>query len=147
MMERLRANVRKVTMDRVVSMVEDNLSSFSSFCEGVMTSKKTKKRSEELIGRRVMGIKVMSGGRALPQAYLIYEERYVDGTHKLVRGNSIHTVESSGLLNASRKKDKEYYKAEFAPQLLSVIQAAAILNQTIESACITLDAKRGLKEF
>ena len=77
------------------------------------TKKKTKAQlSQELVGRRAIGIKVLAGGKTLPQAYLIYKEWYADGSKKVVRGHSVHTVESPRLLNARTKKEAQWAKDE-----------------------------------
>lgn len=115
-----------------------------------MTTRKTKTKkqlSEELIGRRVMGIQVLADGRHPSRAYLIYEEHYADGSHKPFRGHSLFGTETGHAGNARTKKEKEFYKYESAPQLGSVMLAAAHLLRDLENACIQLDESRGIKEF
>lgn len=111
-----------------------------------MTSK-TKKRSEELIGRRVIGIQVLADGRHPSRVHLLYEEHYADGSHKPFRGHSLFGMETGHAAAARTKKEKDFYKYETAPQLGSVMLAAAHLLRDLENACVQLDESRGIKEF
>lgn len=112
-----------------------------------MKAKKTKTCSEELIGRRVMGIQVLADGRHPSRAHLLYEDHYADGSHKLSRGHSLFGMETGHAGAARTKKEKAFYKYETAPQLGSVMLAAAHLLRDLENACIQLDESRGIKEF
>lgn len=111
-----------------------------------MTAKKTKKRSEELIGRRVMGIQVLANGRHPSRAHLIYEEHYADGSHKLFRGHTVFGMETGRGSAARTKREKAFYKHESAPHLGNTMLAAAHLLRDIEYACGLLDESRGIKE-
>jgi hypothetical protein len=84
-----------------------------------------------------------------PIAHAIYEEDTLgrEGKNlrfatKAVRGESLQVVQHSGMLNGS-KKEKAYHLKAFRPDLFYSIQAAAILYQQIEQACLELDAARG----
>jgi hypothetical protein len=76
----------------------------------------------------------------------VYEETYTDGTIKTTTGNRIYGVTTSGMINGTQKQRNEATLA-YHPELLPVIEAAAVLNDSLTQACLSLDAQRGCGEY
>lgn len=118
------------------------------------STRKPKRQKTTVLGmdpysRVFLGIVALASGRSPPMAYALYEERYRNGTSRVVRGSSIYTYPTFGLLNPKgrSKAEMKRLKDEYIPELLTEIRVATELNDHIGSACRFLDNKRGLKEF
>lgn len=55
-------------------------------------------------------------------------------------------MQHSGMLNGS-KKQRSYYLKAFRPDLYHSIQAASVLYQQLEQACLQLDEDHGKGEI
>jgi len=77
---------------------------------------KSKEKKPKVVRRRMVGIKVLAGGKGFPQAYAIHEVDYSGFTTKLERGDSVHAVENSNMLNGT-KKQKAWARQEHRPDL------------------------------
>lgn len=115
----------------------------------------TKKRAApKPIRRRILGLYISGASRnSPPSVHAIYEEDTLEKEGKTlvfrtkaVRGDSLQVVQHSGMLNGS-KKQKEYYLKAFRPDLHYSMQAAAVLYQQLEHACLELDEVRGKGEI
>lgn len=105
------------------------------------------KKKPKVIRRRAVGIQVVAGGKVFPNAHIIYEEMYDDGTYgKIVRGHTLHGVEGAASLNARTKKERDFHRQAVRTDLFPTMQAASILIDEIWRACKTLDEKRGIEE-
>jgi hypothetical protein len=115
--------------------------------------KKTRQNHKpKVVRRRIVGLWMMGSSRGCPPiARAIYEEDTLEREgktlifrSKIARGDTIQVVQHSGMLNGS-KREKEYHLKAFRPDLYNSIQAAAVLYQQIEQACLQLDEahKRG----
>lgn len=111
-------------------------------------SKRTKRT--RITRRRLLGLNITgASSNSPPLVHAIYEEEQIEQmtfTTKVVRGSTIHVNQHSGMLNGS-KKEKAYHLKSFRPDLWASIQAAAILYQQLEHACVELDEAHGMKEF
>jgi hypothetical protein len=79
----------------------------------------------------------------------MYEESYTDGTFRSVKGYSVYTMPGFDILNPKgrTKKQRVSDQMEYRPDLEVLIQAAAVLNDAIATACLNLDDQRGIGEF
>lgn len=110
-----------------------------------MAKRPHKLKTPKVFRRRMVGLKVMGGGRTFPQVYAIYDVDYTDGSRKMDRGYSVHVTPGSTLLNGT-KKEREWAQMELRPELEPVIRAASVLFEALERACSELDSKRGKPE-
>jgi hypothetical protein len=93
-----------------------------------------------LVERKFIGINILAGGNIFPQAYILYEERYSDGTIKTTRGDSVHSTPSFDDINGGDRKN-------LRGDLFCILNAAAILNNELKETCLRLDRAKGIGEF
>lgn len=105
-------------------------------------------KEPKLVSRRCVGVSTFAGGSGLPIAYLLYEERYLDGSVNLVKGHSVSSYPTSPLVNEKffTKEEVAYAQAAYKPNLDVIIDAATLLNNKIIEACKSLDKACGLEE-
>lgn len=96
--------------------------------------KKRKKERPYEIRRYRMGLQVTAGGISLPNAHVVYEVCYSDGSSRLERGKSVFGVAHTNLLTGITKND-----ITSRPDLNIIMHAAALLNSQIEEACLRAD--------
>jgi hypothetical protein len=90
------------------------------------------------IQRRSVGIQVLAGGKAIPQARLVYEVTMSDGSTRVTLGRAIVGIPGFDCLNGTSKQKKEA-QSRVRPDLLPCIQAIAVLQSSIEAACLAAD--------
>jgi len=98
-------------------------------------ARKKKDRPYET-NRYRMGIQVTAGGVSLPNAHVVYEVCYSDGTSRLERGRSVFGVQATNIRN---KKERLEAGLTSRPDLYTVMHAAALLNRQVEEACLSAD--------
>jgi hypothetical protein len=119
-----------------------------------MTKRTKKTRTTAVTRRRLLGLNIIGASvNSPPLVHAIYEESFLEKVGKTMvfrtrptRGYTVDVVQHSGMLNGS-KKEKAYHLKSFRPDLWASIQAAAILYQQLEHACVELDEARGMKEI
>ena len=107
-------------------------------------------KKPKVVRRRLMGLWISGSSKCSPPlVHAIYEEcTFEKGMFRstLRRGESIQVMQHSGMLNGS-KREKAFHLKAYRPDLFYSIQAAAVLYQQLEAACLQLDAERGMKEI
>jgi hypothetical protein len=83
--------------------------------------------------RRSVGIQVLAGGKASPQARLVYEVTMSDGSTRVTLGRAIVGIPGFDCLNGTPKQKKEAWSL-VRPDLLPSIQAIALLQSGIRDA-------------
>jgi hypothetical protein len=119
--------------------------------------KVTKKRPKQpkVIRRRILGLFISGASRNSPPiAHAIYEEDTLEEVGKTLvfrtkmsRGDSLQVCMNSGMMPNVPKKEREWHLKAFRPDLHYSIQAAAVLYQQIEHACLQLDKDHKRGEF
>jgi hypothetical protein len=118
--------------------------------------KKVKKdKQPRIIRRRIVGLWISGASRNSPPiAHAIYEEDILEETSnalvfrtKMSRGDSLQVCMHSGMMPNVPKKEREWHLKAFRPDLHYSIQAAAVLYQQIEHACLELDKEHKKGEF
>lgn len=101
-----------------------------------------KKRKKVEVRRWPIGIRVMAGHKTPPQAYLIYDILYSDGSRTSETGSSVHSIPNFNDLNPPRgKKWRAKIALALRPDLNTTIHAAAMLLNDIELACLRADGQ------
>lgn len=106
------------------------------------------KKKKIISRRRMVGLVVLAGGRAFPTAHVVYEAEYLDNGYvrsELECGNSIYGCSFGE--QPRTKKDKRIDRLRIIPELYTMLHAAALLNRSIEEACVALDEELGLKQL
>ncbi|MDO8688855.1 MAG: hypothetical protein Q7R39_02380 [Dehalococcoidia bacterium] len=96
-----------------------------------------KKQGRIETNRRVAGLYVKDGNPPLPQAYLVYEVSWSDGTTALERGRTLHTYHGAPRTAAQRRREKE----ETHPGMIPILQAIAALQAKVQFICRDLDGQ------
>jgi hypothetical protein len=104
----------------------------------------------KVVRRRIVGLYIAGPSRGgAPTAHAVYEEDILERRGKTLHfstrvksGNSVWTIQHSGMLNGTKKRRAEYAKA-YRPDLHTTIAAAALLYGAIESACLKIDESYG----
>ncbi len=107
---------------------------------------KSDKKKPILVKKRLIGMKILHGGRCPTQAYAIYEHWYSDGTVKVDRGQSLRTLPNVIDISnnpAERKKSQRSLRSDLQP----VMEAAGTLLDQLEQLCWELDNPGEKREF
>lgn len=80
------------------------------------------------------------GGKAFPSVHMVYEALMSDGSWKLVRGVTVHTVPGLDCLNGTKKSKAEAWK-KIRGDLTTTIEAASVLLRDLEHACLSADGQ------
>jgi len=88
---------------------------------------------------REIGVRVVAGGRAIPAAYMMYEDEYDDGTIRIRYGKRVSSMQGYGNVNDDLKS------GVLRPDLFPVLHAVRILLDEIENACRHVDTQSSKK--